>query len=153
MNIKKDIDRELYKAACASYEFARRYDPQMEQWEDPVGWFMWYISNGFCVAMHRGDGSIGALACGRPVNDPGDGNIAYKFCENGPCIFIDFLAIEDHDALVLPAFSMMLFQRFGERKQIAYRRMRVHEYDSFLRNTGRINRIGEAVYGSPATAA
>jgi hypothetical protein len=148
MNIKKDMDKELYMAACRSSEFIKRHHQQAQEWEDPVGWCAWYISNGFMVAMHRPDGSIGALACGRPVNDPEDGNIPYKFCENGPCIFIDFMAIEDHDALVLPAFGMMLFQRFGNREKIAYQRVSVHNYDNFLRNVGRINNIG--VYYGPA---
>jgi hypothetical protein len=146
MNIKKDMDKEIYKLACAAYQFSRKHHPQMEEWEDPVSYFYWYVSNGFMVTMSRSDGVIEALACGRPVNDPQDGNIPYKFCENGPCIFIDFLAIENRDPLVLPAFGMSLFQRFGQRKQIAYQRVSVHDYDHFLRNIGRINRIGEGLH-------
>lgn len=151
MNIVKDTDLALYKAACASSEFIKKHHPQAEEWDDVVGWCAWYISNGFMVAMHRRDGSIGALACARPVNDPEDGNIPYKHVENGRCIFVDFMAIEDHDALVLPAFGMMLTQRFGQRDKIAYQRVSVHNYDSFLRNIGRINKIGEP-YGTTETS-
>jgi|SRR5215471_2144103 len=141
-----DMDLALQKAVKASAEFIKRHHPQAEHWDNILGWCAWYISNGFMVALHREDLTILALACARPVNDPQDGNIPYKYCEDGDCIFIDFMAIEDHDRFVLPAFAIALVQRFGERKKVAYQRVSVHEFDGFMRNIGRIKKIGE-MYG------
>jgi hypothetical protein len=138
------MNPKLYEAASKSADFIQQYHPQAKEWDDVIGYCAWYISHGFMSAMHDRNGEIVALACVRPVNDPQDGNIPYKYCEGGDCIYVDFLAISGHDVLALPAFGMLLFQRFGPRSQIAYTRVRTQNYDNFLRNMGRIKIMGES---------
>jgi hypothetical protein len=146
------MNAELYDAACAAAEFIKRNHPQAKEWDDVISYCAWYIDHGFMAVMHSEDGTIGALACGRPVNDPQDGNIPYKYCEDGSCIYIDFMAIKDHAPWVLHGFGVILAHRFGERNTIAYTRVSVHGYQDFLRNIGRINKIGYALHEPAETA-
>lgn len=148
MNLKQN-ERELYMMACAASEFMKKHDPSVASWDDPVGWCQWYLSHGFMVILHDPvTYKIVALAAARPVLDPVDGNIPYKYVENGPCIFIDFLAIEDHNSMILPAFAIEMRQRFGQREMVAFHRIRTHEYDGFLRNISRINNIRTPYHGT-----
>ena len=139
-------------AAKKSADFMIKHYPPVAEWADPIGWCAWYIDHGFMVALHREeDDSIIGMAAARPVNHELDGNTPYKHAAGGPCIFIDFLAIEGQDPLVLPTFARELRQRFGERKQVAWRRIVSHEYESFLRNAGRIRNVGEPHESAIAT--
>jgi hypothetical protein len=144
---------ELLTEATRCAEFLKKHWPQANEWPDPIGWAAWYISNGWMATLHRNDYSIAAMAAGRPVNCVADGDIPFKHAKDGPCIFIDFLAIEDSERLALPGFTMLLERRFGKRKQIAYLRKSVHDYDKFIRNFGRLNisKIGEP-HGATETA-
>jgi hypothetical protein len=118
--------------------------PGAKDWPDPIGWCAWYISNGFMATLHKKNGEIGAMAAARPVNCPEDGDTPYKHAKDGDCIFVDFLAVDDGERLALPGFALLLFHRFGERKQIAFVRKSVHTYDGFMRNLSRIRgTIGE----------
>ena len=146
MNLKQN-EKELYMAACKASEFIKKHYPSAREWDDPVGWCAWYVSNGFMVALHEPEtGKILALVAARPVNSPEDGNIPYKHVENGSCIFIDLLLIEEGDPLIIPAFAMECRQRFGDRKQVAWTRVATHDYENFLRNAGRITNIGRPNY-------
>jgi hypothetical protein len=144
------MNKELYDVACKAAEFIKKNHPQAEEWKDIISYCAWYISHGLMVALFHPvyDETIVALACARPVNDPQDGNIPYKYCLDGDCIYIDFMAIEEgeRDPSILAAYGTMLTDRFGKREKIAYTRVSVHDYDSFLRNVCRINKIGEGLH-------
>lgn len=141
----------LYSAARIAAEFMIRHDPSVESWEDPIGWCAWYIDHGFLVGLRSIEsGGTKALAAARPVNHPRDGDTPYKYATGGPCVFVDFLAIEDHDPMVLPTFAAELKRRFGDREQVAFRRIKVHAYDSFLRNIERMHRIDTHVNAQTA---
>jgi hypothetical protein len=128
-----------------------KHDSSVAEWEDPVSWCAWYIRHGFMV-MLRGEEShkLLALAAARPVNDTRDGNIPYKYAEDGPCIFVDFLAIEESHPLILPTFGAEMRQRFGRRETVAYQRVRTHNYDHFVRNMLKVK--GMRPYEQSATA-
>jgi hypothetical protein len=123
--------------------FILRHHPQAKEWADLAGWCAWYISNGFMASIRDENHRIIALAAGRPLNDPQDGNIPYKFTRDGSCVFIDFLAIEkDADPQVYEALAAACRERFGEREQVAFQRVSTHDYNHFLRHIGREKRIG-----------
>jgi len=139
---------ELLMHSKAAAKFIIKHHPQAGEWDNIIEWCAWYISNSFMAALHHPDGRIAALVAARPVNCPEDGNIPYKHAEDGPCIFIDFLAIEDHEnPLVYAAFGLLCRDRFGNRERVAYQRVATHDYESFLRNVGRLKKkIGEPSY-------
>src|SRR5215472_3849538 len=99
------MTKRLYILAHAAAAFIEKHYPQAKEWDDLVGWCAWYISNAFMCALFRGDGSISALAAARPVNCPEDGQIAYKQAQDGACVFIDMLIIEDKDPEALEKFA------------------------------------------------
>jgi len=139
------MNKELYSHARTAAIFVQKHHPQAREWPNIIEWCAWYISNGFMTSLRDDDGKILALAAARPVNCPEDGNIPYKHAHDGKCIFIDFLAIEDHEnQMVYPALGLAMQERFGRRELVAYQRVFKHDYESFLRNVSRIKKkIGE----------
>jgi len=147
MEPRLQIDPMLLEAATQTACFIKKHHPQAREWSDLLGWCIWGISYGFVTCLRNDDGRIVALLAMRPVKDPADGNLAYKHDAEGECIFVDFLMIEDHDdSRVWPTLTEIMRERFGPRKKIAFTRLAVHDYEHFLRNTSKKNRIGVPNY-------
>ena len=140
---------ELLQKSAQAAAFLQEHYPPVFNWDDPIGTCAWYLSNGFMAMMLRDDGSIAALASARPVDEPGDGAVPYRYNEKGACIFVDLL-VSENVPLAIKGFSFIMRKRFGTRKKVAFFRapkevLRVHDFDVCVRNLERKRKEYEPV--------
>ena len=126
-------------------EFILKRYPPSKNWgsDTAVGWVAWHASMGFMATAFNLKNKMIGVAIIRPVKNPGDGIIAYKYDENGQCLFIDLWVSDSPitSRMLCKAFS----DRFGPRKQVAYLRgtetsLRIKDYDNFKRNVNRVRK-------------
>jgi hypothetical protein len=119
----------------------RNYEPA-RKWADPVGYCAWYVSQGFLAMVCNDEGEIVAVVSMRPVMNPGDGAVPYRFDPEGTCIFIDLLIVKN-SPLSMAGLAYVFKARFGEREKVAYfrrseERLRIHDYSVFFKNVTRM---------------
>jgi hypothetical protein len=132
------MNRKLLIEAHKVSDFITENYPDNEPQEDPVGYAGWYISNGFLAYVTDNDGKILALGAARPVKEPEDGLIPYRYDDDGNCIFIDML-ITRGIPIAMPSLMVILRRRFGRRDWMAYasrknKHVVVKDFDTFVRN-------------------
>lgn len=135
----------LFNAVSQAMYFTFKYYPPSLNWEDPHGYFSWYIGNGYMAVVLDDQNHIVGLCTARPVMTAGDGAVAYRHDPEGSCIWIDLLLVPKHYQTISNGLRLLLMDRFGHRETVAYFRkhetkLRVHDYDRFAKNLARVTR-------------
>ena len=116
--------------------YLRRHYPFCRHWprEILLGWVRWHLGENFLAYVLDGEkdgcGRIVGVGVARPVMQPADGLVDYRFDHEGPVLFVDVtVATAPHAMLMLLA---MLRRRFGFRPTLAYERRERVVIRSFL---------------------
>jgi hypothetical protein len=131
--------------ACRVANFVLANHPPAQQWSDPVGWAQFHLVHGFCAMIHGENGDIVALGVARPVENPGDGAVSYRFDRAGDCLFIDLIIVPKTMPDGMALFSAIAEDWFGSLETIAFFRgeetaLRVFNFEKFVK---RIRKTGK----------
>lgn len=137
---------ELHFHACRVHEIAsfvrRRYPVFRTMGRARLhAWIRWHYAAGHCLCVRDADhgGKLLALGIARPVATADDGFAdAYALDAAGPVLYVDLLVARD--CRLRGHLWRAMFQRWGERRQMAYQRngtgpLRVHRLAAFDRRT------------------